>query len=393
MPTSLDDAIHPIDAAAVMALLPTRPRLLAIGEPTHGVDTVLELRNEVFRHLVEHEGYRTISLESSCLMGLAVDDYITSAAGTFDDVMEQAFSHGWGKRTGNRDLVRWMREYNDGRPASEMLHFAGFDGPMEMESALSPRDPLTRLHAYLVEWIDPGLMPVGAEALSRLLGEDERWQDPNAMMDPSQSIGQSAEAVNLRIHADDLVSLLDMHVPHLLAVTSRDAVDRARLYGRTAVGLLRYHHAMADASHARMGRLCGLRDSMMAENLLALARRAPTLAHAHNSHLQRQLSSMQLWGGPIEWWSAGALVSSALEEEYAFVPTALGTIRGHGVGVPPSGTVEGLLYSVGRDRFVVDARTLSADFEPRVSAWFGYAPMDPGHVREHDAVLFVRDTQ
>lgn len=391
MPTSLDDAVHPIHASAVMALLPTRPRLLAIGEPTHGVDTVLDLRNEVFRHLVEHEGYRTITVESSCLMGLVVDDYITSAAGTFDEVMEKGFSHGWGECPGNRDLVRWMREYNDGRPASEMLHFAGFDGPMEMQSAPSPRNALTSLHAYLAEWIDPGLMPTGAETLSRLLGANERWQNPNAIMDPSQSIGQSAEALNLRILADDLVSLLDMHVPQLLPMTSRDAVDRARMFGRTAVGLLRYHHAMADASAARMGRLCGLRDSMMAENLLALAGRAPTLAHAHNSHLQRQQSSMQLWDGPIEWWSAGALVSSELEEEYAFIPTVLGTIRDHGVDVPPSATVEGLLYSVGRDRFVVDARTLTADFEPRESEWFGYAPMDPAQVSEHTALLFIRD--
>lgn len=64
-----------------MRLLPARPRLLALGEPTHGEDTPLEMRNELFRHLVEQEGYRTIAIESDCMTGLLVDDYVTSGRG------------------------------------------------------------------------------------------------------------------------------------------------------------------------------------------------------------------------------------------------------------------------------------------------------------------------
>lgn len=61
--------------------------------------------------------------------------------------------------------------------------------------------------------------------------------------------------------------------PHLITSTSRDDWERARLYGRTATGLLRYHHPMADTSPTRMTRLCALRESMMAHNLLAVAAR------------------------------------------------------------------------------------------------------------------------
>lgn len=126
------------------------------------------------------------------------------------------------------------------------------------------------------------------------------------MMDPAQSVGQSAEAKELRLLADDLVALLDAQTPHLITVTSRDDLDRARLYGRTATGLLRYHHWMADTSPRRMARLVGLRDQMMADNLLALADRGRTFVHAHNSHLQRDKSTMRMWDQPlVEWWSAG----------------------------------------------------------------------------------------
>ncbi|MFF7549969.1 erythromycin esterase family protein [Streptomyces canus] len=396
MATDIKDTAQAVDAAAVMGLLPTRPRLLALGEPTHGENTLLELRNELFRQLVEQEGYRTIAIESDCMRGLAVDDYVTAGTGTLDEVMEHGFSHGWGASAANRDLVRWMRAHNDGRPASEQLRFAGFDGPLEITGAASPRQPLTALHGYLVARVDANLLPCTAETLDHLLGADDRWTDPGVMRDTSRSVGQSAEAGRLRLLADELVTLLDVRTPDLITSTSRDDWERARLYGRTATGLLRYHHSMTDTSPTRMTRLCALRDSMMADNLLAVAARGPALVHAHNSHLQREKSSMQLWEGRVEWWSAGALVSARLGAEYAFVATALGTIRHQGVDTPLPDTVEGLLYALPQDHCLIDARRLAAALgdtppAPRESPWFGYAPLDPAHLAAGDGLVFVKD--
>ena len=401
MATDIKDTAHPVDAAAVMRLLPSRPQLLALGEPTHGEDTLLDLRNELFRQLVEHEGYTTIAIESDCMMGLVVDDYVASGTGTLDEVMEHGFSHGWGASAANRELVRWMRAYNvradnEGRLASERLRFAGFDGSLEITHAASPRQPLTSLHGYLSPRVDAGLVSCTAETLDHLLGSDDRWTNPAAMMNPAQSTGQSAEAGQLRLLADELVALLDEQAPHLITTTSQEDLDRARLYGRTALGLLRYHYWMADTSPARMTRLVGLRDQMMAHNLLAVAERGPALIHAHNSHLQREKSTMQMWEGPVEWWSAGALVSAQLGEGYAFVATALGTIRHQGVDTPPPDTVEGLLYALPEDRCVIDAPRLAAALGdtrpgPRVSPWFGYSPLDPAHLTDSDGIVFVKD--
>src|ERR1044072_444617 len=82
MATDIQDTAHAVDAAAVMGLRSSRPRLLAVGEPTHGEHTLLDLRNQLFRQLVEQEGYRTIAIESDCVRGLLVDDYVTSGTGT-----------------------------------------------------------------------------------------------------------------------------------------------------------------------------------------------------------------------------------------------------------------------------------------------------------------------
>ncbi|MET9290669.1 erythromycin esterase family protein [Streptomyces sp. NPDC003077] len=398
MATDIKVTAHAVEAATVLKLLPTRPRLLALGEPTHREDALLDLRNELFQQLVEEAGYRTIAIESDCLMGLVVDDYATTGTGTLDEVMARGFSHEWGTLAANRELVRWMRAYNDGRPASEQVRFAGFDGPLEIEAAASPRPVLTALHGYLSTRVDADLLPCTPETLDRLLGADDRWTDPAAMLDPSRSIGQSAEARELRLLADDLVALLDAQAPHLIATTSPDDRDRARLYARTATGLLRYHHWMADTSPARMTRLCALRDVMMAHTLLALAERGPVFVHAHNSHLQRRKSTMRMWQGPVEWWSAGALISAQLGADYAFVATALGTIRHQGVDTPPPDTLEGLLYELpqDRDRCLIDVPKLATALgdarpEPRVSPWFGYAALHPDHLADIDGIVFVKD--
>lgn len=398
MTTGIKDTAHAVDAAAVMRLLPTRPRLLALGEPTHGDDVLLGLRNEIFRQLVEQEAYRTIAIESDCVMGLVVDDYVTSGTGILDDVMERGFSHEWGAFAANRELVRWMRAYNDGRPGSQQLRFAGFDGPLEITGAASPRQALTALHAYLTAWVDADLFPCTAETLDRLLDADDRWTNPAAMMDPSQSVGQTPDANQLRLLADDLVSLFDAQTPHLIEASSWDDWDRARLHGRAATGLLRYHFWMADTSPGRMARLAGLRDSMMAANLLALAERGPTLVNAHNGHLQRDKSTMRMGDLTLEWWSAGAIVSAHLGYGYAFLATALGTIRHQGVDTPPPDTIEGLLYALPEDRYVVEARRLAAvlgEVTPahRVSPWFGYSPLDPAHLANNDGIVFVKDAR
>jgi len=126
------ETARPLDGPGVSAFLrslPARPDLLGLGEAMHFVTELGEARNEIFRHLVEHEGFRAFAIESDCLKGLLVDAYVTTGAGDLDQVMEHGFSHGFGAFPANRELVRWMREHN--RRHGTGLRFFGFDGPLE----------------------------------------------------------------------------------------------------------------------------------------------------------------------------------------------------------------------------------------------------------------------
>jgi erythromycin esterase-like protein len=378
----IKDTARPLDGAGVTAFLrslPAKPLLLGLGEARHFVGELGDLRNEIFRHLAEHEGYRSFAIESDCLRGLVVDDYVTTGAGTLDDVMERGFSHGFGASPANRDLVRWMRAYN--KEHDEKLRFFGFDGPLEYW-AESPRQALTALSALL-----DGPLPCTGETLDTLLGPDDRWTNEATVMDPSQSIGQSAGAQRLRLIADDLVALLDTQAPQLSA---KDR-ERAVLYGRTATGLLRYHYWMADTSPARMTRLAGLRDAMMAANLRAVAEHGPALVFAHNLHLQRNKSLMRLGDQPLEWRSAGTITEAHLGDRYAFLVSAFGTV---GDNTPPPDTVEGILSTLPWDHSLIDARRLAEAVTkpaPRISHDFAYFPLDPAQLDAIDGVVFLKE--
>jgi erythromycin esterase-like protein len=375
--------------------LPARPHLLALGEPTHGLDAFPAWRNRIFRTLVEDHGFRSIALESDIIAGLRVNAHITTGEGTVDDVLQTGFSHGFGAFPANRELVNWMRAWNVGRADGGQLRFYGFDAPLEFWAA-SPRASLLALHAYLTGHL--GDLPVDAATLEHLCGEDDRWTHPATVMDPARSIGNHAEARQLRLLADDLSTLLHTEAPGLAA---QPAWWEAQLHARTATGLLRYHALMATPAATRLARMSALRDLMMADHLGAVAgregKRGPTLVFAHNSHLQRNLSVMTMAGTRLEWWSAGAHLSCRLGERYAFIAGDLGSAPEKGIGEPAPDTLAGALMTLTGPASLLTSRALTAalpqTWAPRkdLPARAGYSPLKAQYLSLTDGVLFVKN--
>ena len=332
-----DTSELPTALASFLSTLPVTPQLLALGEPTHGLDAFPAWRNRIFHTLVEHHGFRSIAIESDIIAGLRVNAFVRSSQDILDTVMEQGFSHGFGAVKANRELVEWMSSFNADRAPAEHLRFYGFDAPLENLWAASPRASLLTLHAFLTEHLSG--LPIDMATLEHLCGEDARWTDPAAAMEPSKSIGNSDEARQLRLLADDLSSLLQTETPRLAV---QEGFWEAQLYARTATGLLRYHAVIADPAPTRVARMLAQRDLMMADNLSAIAERegerGPTLVFAHNVHLQRNLSTLNMRGMRLEWWGAGAHVSTRLGRRYAFIAAELGSAPERAIGEPAPNT-------------------------------------------------------
>ncbi|HET6731653.1 erythromycin esterase family protein [Mycobacterium sp.] len=379
--------------------LTARPQVFGLGEPTHGLDELPRLRNRIIEHLVEHEGYRSVALESDCLAGLIVDDFISGATDSLDGTMRAGFSHGFGESAANRELVAWMAEQNRSRDPGDRLRFYGFDAPTEMMYASSPRAALIALHDYLATHLDA--VTHGRDTIAALVGDDDRWTNPAAAMDPTQSVGASDEVIRLRVIADDLGAQLLSETPRLVTATSQDDWWRATLWARAASGLLRYHAGMADTAPNRVGRLMALRDAMMAENLLDIAarerQRGPVLVFAHNGHLQKNPGRWLLADMQLTWWTAGAIAAAAhLGDEYATLAIAFGAAPERGLDAPSPETVEGTLAALPATGYVFTAAALAnavGDAPPRTDQTprQGYFPVEALHLDGVDGVLFIRE--
>lgn len=371
----------------LLAARPEPPALLALGEPTHGIEAFPALRNELLVHLVER-GYRSIVLETDALAASVVDGYVAGAAAEIDTVLATGFSHGFGTVPGNRELVEWLRAHNAGRAPADRVRFYGFDAPVEYSGASSPRRALSRAIGHLPE----ALRPESARDLDALLGEDADWTNEAAMFDPAASIGDSDRARALRIIADDLSSALRRAAPDLCPADPT-GYDHAVAHARTAQGLLRYHAAMARSTPDRMAILLGLRAEMMAENLLAIVareqRRGPSLVFAHNGHLQRAQAHMPIGEGEVKWGNAGALIGLALGERYVFLATDAN---------PHSdpGTLQGVLAEATTRRALFPVPVLRAALAPSIGPGEpivpGHIPLTPADLGGADAVIFIADT-
>ena len=89
-----------------------------------------------------------------------------------------------------------------------------------------------------------------------------------------------------------------MRRPELVAKSDESGYLEAVQHASVARQLLNYHAGLARASGDRIGRLLGIRDAMMADNLAYMVSRergrGKVLAFAHNSHLKRGKAQWQL---------------------------------------------------------------------------------------------------
>src|SRR6266581_7495380 len=279
--------------------------LLGFGEALHGGEELLVLRNQLFQRLVEASGYSAIAIESSFPRGPIVNEYVLGhGPASYAAVQDTGFSHGFGKFEANRELVEWMRHYNADPAHQRKLQFYGFDSPTDVPSTDSPRQTLHFVLDYLSS-VDDASAQEYRSRIDPLLGQDSAWENPAAMLDPTQSIGRSPEATALRIETEDLISELRVRRPELVAKSGENRYLEAVQYASVARQLLNYHAALAGKSSERLVELLGIRDALMADNLAYMVSRerglGKVLAFAHNSHLQRGKAQWQLGTNLLTW--------------------------------------------------------------------------------------------
>lgn len=136
--------------AALTRLLANRvpaPRVIALGEPTHGDETFLTIRNDIVSWIADGFGLAAIALETSADAGRHLDEYVRGDADDLDHALEAGFSHGFGRFPGNRDLLTQLRSINRTREVHDRIRCVGIDADMELtaEDFASPKRAQNRI--------------------------------------------------------------------------------------------------------------------------------------------------------------------------------------------------------------------------------------------------------
>ena len=330
---SLDDAVE----------------VLGFGEALHGGEELLFLRNHLFQRLVEAYGYSAIAIESSFPRGTIINEYVLGRSpASYEVVQDTGFSHGFGKFAANRELIEWMRHYNADPAHHKKLHFYGFDSPTDVPSTDSPRQTLHFVLDYLAS-IDDASAQEYRGRIDPLLGQDAAWENPAAMLDPTQAIGRSPESTALRIETEELISELCVRRPELIVKSDESRYLEAVHYAVMARQLLNYHAELARTSAKRQACLLGIRAAMMADNLTYIVSReqgrGKVLAFAHNSHLKRGKVQWQWGSEAVIWWPVGAHLHEMFGSRYVVIGSAVGESPANGIGQPEVGTLEARLTS------------------------------------------------
>ncbi|RJL35937.1 erythromycin esterase family protein [Bailinhaonella thermotolerans] len=133
------DAEGPVDDLGALRRIVGGAKVVGLGEPSHGAHEQVTVRHRVIRYLVERMGFRTVAWEESWGSGVAVDRYVVSGEGDAREVVSRMGFQWRGEAM--LGLVRWMREFNRGRPAHDRVRFVGAD---VMELRAIPFDEVTR---------------------------------------------------------------------------------------------------------------------------------------------------------------------------------------------------------------------------------------------------------
>ena len=374
------DAV-PFTDEGIDRMIATMPEveLLGFGEALHGGEEILQLRNRLFRRLVERHGFRAIAIESSFPQSRFVNEHVggDGNAPNFADWI----SNGMGLLEANRELIAWMRQHN--ASTDEPVHFYGFDMPLGKVAFASPRLVLEALY---------DLVPERRERIESLIGGDGDWENPAVIGDPTKGVGGTPRANDLRIEVEEVIADLRRRGPELDHARRAEAIHAAEI----ARQLLGAHAAMA--RKAGYAEVLGIRDTIMADNLefiVELERsRGKVLVFAHNGHLKRGRMHWQMGDVTHAWWPAGAHVSRSLGRRYAVIGTGVGVSAENGIATPEAGSLEARFAETGLVPTAAAPAALVAGLTPRTGSTRNptYFPWTDDCLADFDWLAFVKST-
>ncbi|GAB3897995.1 hypothetical protein GCM10028803_16840 [Larkinella knui] len=99
---------------------------VGLGEATHGTREFFQMKHRLLEFLVTQMGFNTFAIEASYARCQYINEYVLNGKGNLDTATVIQGFHTW--RTEEvRDLIEWLRTYNQSRAEGQKIQFVGYD--------------------------------------------------------------------------------------------------------------------------------------------------------------------------------------------------------------------------------------------------------------------------
>lgn len=385
---SLDDYVHPLvcvepngDETAAddgLSLLVDRVAdadVVGLGEVTHGTRECNTIRHRAIRRLVTEHGFRTIAIEADVGNTRRLDRFVRDGKRTATDALAGIDRWVWNTES-LVSLFEWLRSFNDGRPADDMVSVHG----VEMGD---PRIPARHLEAFFEDVAPDDTKATAALELlvTQVLDEYDESEQP-------ARIDAAIDAV------ETLRTRLADNADAYIAESSEERLDIARNLARCVEQAYEYQRLVYEYDKLTEETL-SLRERMTAENVARFVEtgRGGVIHLAHDVHLKRGTVD-----DSDDWTDArtrGSRLADRFGDGYRTVGFGVGRgrvkavdltdtdrpVRNIEIGDPLDGTLTAALDAVADGPAYLDLRQVRDD--ATLASWFD----KPQHKRFIGAVF------
>lgn len=220
-------------------------RVIGLGEATHGTKEFFQMKGRIFSYLAENHRYKTFGFEADFAESFYINQYVQGGPGDLTNIMDQHM-HFWTWRTIEvRDILQWMRSFNEMQVEESPLQYIGFD------CQYMTYQPIL-LSTYLSDVL-PGIDERIGLAIAPILAENE-------------ANFKSISADELQVWMDTLVILEDVIESYreiLVAASNPLTFELHKHLLRSLSQVMQTKYYSAQTANAY-----NWRDDFMAENIL-----------------------------------------------------------------------------------------------------------------------------
>jgi len=100
--------------------------VIGLGEATHGTKEFFELKNKMFKYLVEKQDVKLFGIEANFAACYDINKYVLTGEGNTKEALSKNGYWVWQSQE-VLDLIEWMKNYNKGKTSNQKIKFYGYD--------------------------------------------------------------------------------------------------------------------------------------------------------------------------------------------------------------------------------------------------------------------------